>query len=198
MSPLQEIGILIIQTLGSIYLLIVMLRFLLQIARADFYNPMSQFAVKATNPALLPLRKIIPGVMGIDLASLVLALLLQYVVIQVSAFILGFGLINPLSVVIWGLVGTLALTVNIFFWSLIIMVVASWVAPQSGHPALLLVNQLVEPIMAPFRKIMPDMGGIDLSPIFAFLALNVAQVLVKYLAGAAGISDGVRYIVLGF
>ena len=198
MSPLQEIGILIIQTLGSIYLLIIMLRFLLQIARADFYNPMSQFAVKATNPALLPLRKIIPGVMGIDLASLVLALLLQYVVIQVSAFILGFGLINPLSVVIWGLVGTLALTVNIFFWSLIIMVIASWVAPQSGHPALLLVNQLVEPIMAPFRKIMPDMGGIDLSPIFAFLALNVAQVLVKYLAGAAGISDGVRYIVLGF
>ena len=198
MSPLQEIGILIIQTLGSIYLLIIMLRFLLQIARADFYNPMSQFAVKATNPALLPLRKIIPGVMGIDLASLVLALLLQYVVIQVSAFILGFGIINPLSVVIWGLVGTLALTVNIFFWSLIIMVIASWVAPQSGHPALLLVNQLVEPIMAPFRKIMPDMGGIDLSPIFAFLALNVAQVLVKYLAGAAGISDGVRYIVLGF
>jgi YggT family protein len=198
MSPLQEIGILIIQTLGSIYLLIVMLRFLLQIARADFYNPMSQFAVKATNPALLPLRKIIPGVMGIDLASLVLALLLQYGVIQVSAFILGFGLINPLSVVIWGLVGTLALTVNIFFWSLIIMVIASWVAPQSGHPALLLVNQLVEPIMAPFRKIMPDMGGIDLSPIFAFLALNVVQVLVKYLAGAAGISDGVRYIVMGF
>lgn len=197
MSPFQEIGLLIIQTLGSIYLLIVMLRFLLQIARADFYNPMSQFAVTATNPVLLPLRKVIPGLMGIDLASLVLALLLQYTVIQVSAFILGFGVINPLSVVIWGLVGTLALTVNIFFWSLIIMVIASWVAPQSSHPALLLVNQLVEPIMAPFRKIMPDMGGIDLSPIFAFLALNVVQILVKYLANAAGISDGVRYIVMG-
>jgi YggT family protein len=197
MSALQEIGILIIQTLGSIYLMVVMLRFLLQVARADFYNPISQFAVKATNPVLLPLRKAIPGVFGIDLASLVLALLLQYVVIQASAFVFGFGLLNPINVIMWACVGTLSLIANIFFWGLLIMVISSWIAPQGGHPALDLVNQLVQPVMAPFRKLMPDMGGIDISPIFAFLALNVVQVLIKYLAAAAGMSGNVRLMVMG-
>lgn len=105
MPALQEIGILVIQTLGSLYLLIVMLRFFLQLARADFYNPISQFAVKATNPVLIPVRKVIPGVFGIDMASLVLALALQYLVIQVSALIMGAGIINPVNILIWASLG---------------------------------------------------------------------------------------------
>lgn len=78
------------------------------------------------------------------------------------------------------------------------MVIASWLAPNSPNPALMLIHQLVEPIMAPFRKIMPDMGGIDISPIFAFLALNVVQVLIKHLANAAGMfSSGAHALVMG-
>lgn len=197
MGPLQEIGTLIIQTLGSLYLLIIMLRFLLQLARADFYNPVSQFAVKATNPLLIPIRRVIPGVFGIDLASLILALFLQFVVIELCAIIIGYSFINPLHVILWATIGVLSLTANIYFWCLLVMVISSWVAPQSTNPALMLVRQLVEPVMEPFRKIMPDMGGIDISPIFAFLVLNVIQVLIKHLAAAAGMSAAVRSLVLG-
>ena len=197
MGPLQEIGLLIIQTVGSLYLLIILLRFLLQLARADFYNPISQFAVKATNPLLIPLRRLIPGVFGIDLASLTLALLLQFVVIEASALILGFSFINPLTVIAWGAVGVISMIATIYFWALLAMVIASWVAPQGGHPALMLVRQVVEPIMAPFRKMLPDMGGIDISPIFAFLALNIVQVLIRHLAASVGISGGVKQLVMG-
>lgn len=197
MAPLQEIGTLIVQTLGSLYLLVIMLRFLLQLARADFYNPISQFIVKATNPLLIPIRRIVPGVMGIDLAGLLLALIVQFLIIEICALIIIGNIINPLYALMWAAIGLLALTANIFFWGLLIMVITSWIAPQSDNPALLLVRQLVEPVMAPFRKLLPDMGGIDISPIFAFLALNVVQVLIKYLAAAAGMGGVARQLVMG-
>jgi len=194
---MQEIGMLVIQTLGSMYLFIVVLRFMLQLARADFYNPISQFAIKATNPVLIPIRRVVPGMFGIDLASIALALIVHYAVIQLSALVLGAGIINPISVLIWALIGLLALTANLFFWGLLIMVICSWVAPQSQHPALMLLRQLVEPIMAPIRKIIPDMGGMDISPIFAFLALNVVQILIKALAQQAGMGGSISQLVIG-
>lgn len=197
MGPMVEIGTLIIQTLGSLYLLVVMLRFLFQLVRADFYNPLSQFVVKATNPLLIPLRKVVPGIYGIDVASLILALIVQYVAIQLTAFVFGFGVINPIHVLMWAAVGILSLTANIFFWGLLIMVIASWVAPQSYNPALLLVRQLVEPVCTPFRRLIPPMGGLDISIIFAFLALNVVQILIKYLAGMVGINNQISHLVLG-
>ena len=197
MGPFEEIGTLLIQTIGSLYLFVVILRFLLQLARADFYNPISQFAVKATNPVLIPLRRVVPGVFGIDIASLILGLILQFVVIEVTALIQGFAFINPLSVLVWALIGMFSMIVTIFFWGLLVVVIASWIAPHSSNPALLLVRQLMEPMMAPFRKMLPDMGGIDISPIFAFLVLNVVQVLIKHLATAAGMGPAVRSLVMG-
>lgn len=197
MEPLQEIGLLLLQTLGSFYLIIIVLRFLLQVSRADFYNPISQFAIKATNPLLIPLRRIIPGVFGIDMASILLAFITHYLVIQLSALLLGAGLINPLSVAAWSLIGLLSLTINLFFWGLIIMVVFSWIAPQSRHPALMLLMQILEPLLAPLRKLIPPMGGMDFTPIFAFLALNILQILVKSLAASAGIGANLSTIIIG-
>jgi len=187
MGALSEIGTYIVQTLASLYLLVIMLRFLFQLVRADFYNPISQFMVKATNPLLIPLRKAIPGLFGIDLASLVLALLVQWLAIQLVASFAGLGIVNPVLVITWGMVGLLSLTANIFFWGIIIMIIVSWVAPHSYHPALLLLRQLVEPVMAPFRRLIPPMGGLDLSPIFAFLVLNVVKILITHLAGAVSL-----------
>lgn len=197
MGALQEIGILIIQTLGSLYLFIVILRFLLQLARADFYNPISQFAVKATNPVLIPIRRAVPGVFGTDLASVVLALAVHYVVIQLGGFVLGTGVINPIYVLIWSAIGILGLMAELLFWGLLITIIVSWVAPHSNHPALSLLRQLIEPVMAPFRKLLPDMGGIDISPIFAFLVLNVVKILIGALAQKAGIGGNVAYLVIG-
>lgn len=187
MSTLNQILIYLLQTLGGLYLMVVLLRLLLQVARADFYNPVSQFVVKATNPLLLPLRKVIPGLLGVDFASIVLALLVAMVLGQLVLLIAGLGLINPLHLLAWSAVAVLAGTANLLFWALIVMVIASWVAPGSYNPALLLIRQLLAPVMAPFQRLLPPMGGLDLSPIFVLIALNiVSSFLIPSLARSLG------------
>jgi YggT family protein len=177
----SEIFSLIFDTVSSLYLMIILLRFIFQMSRADFYNPISQFVVKATNPLLIPLRRVIPSAGGIDTASIVLAVVFQALVICIKLLVLGGGLANPLFIVALSVVMILDMLLEIYFWSLIIMIISSWIAPGSGHPALVLINQIVEPIMQPFRKILPPMGGLDLSPIIAFLVIQVLEVVVKGL-----------------
>jgi len=178
MNGLDTAAIYILQTLGSLYLLIVLLRFVLQLVRADFYNPLSQFTVKATQPLLRPLRRIIPGFGGVDLASLVLAILVQLVMMGLT-MLLAYGTTgNPLQLLVWSLIGVTSLFLKIFFFALIISVILSWVAPGSYNPGAQLVNQLCEPLLAPFRKLLPNLGGLDISPIFAFIAINLIDMLV--------------------
>lgn len=194
MNPFADVAVLLISSLGTLYLTIIMLRFLFQVVRADFYNPLSQFIVRATNPLLLPLRKIIPGIGGLDLAALVLALLFHWIVIELLA-LAGFGVIvSPVNALVWAFIGTISLVLNIFFVSLLVMIIASWIAPMSSHPVLMLIHQLVEPAMAPFRKIIPPMGGLDITPIFAFLAIQVCRVFLNHFAGAVALPTK---IVLG-
>jgi len=188
MSGLVEALIYIIQTLGSLYLLIVLLRFILQLVRADFYNPLSQFTVKATQPLLKPLRRLIPSIAGLDTASLVLAVLVQLLLMVVTLSLMGF---NPISVIpqllVWSLIGVTSLFFKVFFFALIVSVILSWVAPGSSNPGAQLVNQLCEPLLAPFRKLLPNLGGLDLSPIFAFIALNlVDRFVIGNLAAMTG------------
>ncbi len=190
MTPFTQAGLLVINTLVGLYLLLVVLRFLLQLVRADFYNPISQFIVKATNPPLIPMRKIIPGFGGIDVASLVLALIVQAIAIALIMLIKGFQ--PPADVIIWAAIGVMSLFLKIYFWGLLITVIASWIAPSSYNPALILINQILEPAMRPIRKLMPDMGGIDLSPIMMFLAIQVLEVLlVRGLAISSGMPAGI-------
>ena len=191
MNSLNTAAIYLIQTLGSIYLLIVLLRFLLQLVRADFYNPLSQFIVRATKPLLMPLRRLIPGYGGLDFASLVLGIAIQLVMLILIILLMGYALPNILLLVSWAAIGVLALFVKIFFFALIISVILSWVAQGSYNPAVILINQLCEPILAPIRKILPALGGLDLSPIFAFIAIRLFDMLViANLAAAAGMPGG--------
>jgi len=181
-----DISLLIIDTLSSLYLLIILLRFLLQLSRADFYNPISQFVVKATNPLLIPLRRVIPGVGGIDIASLVLAILFQTLVLVLKLSVFGAGIASIPGLFVMSAVLVLGLILKIYFWSILIMIIGSWIAPGSGHPALLLINQICEPVMRPFRNILPPMGGLDLSPILVFLVIQVLSVIVSHLAQQVG------------
>ncbi|MEO1817125.1 YggT family protein [Pseudomonas sp.] len=191
MNSLNTAAIYLIQTLGSLYLLIVLLRFLLQLVRADFYNPLSQFIVRATKPLLMPLRRIIPGYGGLDFASLALGIAIQLVMLILIIMLMGYALPNILLLVGWAAIGVLALFVKIFFFALIISVILSWVAQGSYNPAVILINQLCEPILAPIRKILPALGGLDLSPIFAFIAIRLFDMLViANLAAAAGMPGG--------
>lgn len=179
MIGLNTAAIYILQTLGSLYLLIVLLRFILQLVRADFYNLLSQFIVRATKPLLNPLRRIIPGFGGIDLASLVLAILIQLVLMILILMLMGYGVGGfIMQLLIWSIIAVTSLFLKVFFFALIISVILSWVAPGSYNPGAQLVNQICEPLLMPFRKLLPNLGGLDLSPIFAFLALKLIDMLV--------------------
>lgn len=188
---LSQILITTLQIVSTFYLTIVLLRFLLQLAKADFYNPISQFVVKATNPPLKPLRKIIPGLGAIDGAALVLAILVQMLAFVLILMTLNNGIpaINPITLLAWSAITVLGLIVKIYFWSVIAVVVVSWIAPGSNHPAIQLVAQITEPVMRPVRKVMPSMGGLDLSPIVVFLILNILSVVINHMAAAAGLGS---------
>ncbi|NMT63285.1 YggT family protein [Marinobacter orientalis] len=188
---LADILITILLIASTFYLTIVLLRFLLQLARADFYNPITQFAVKATNPLLRPLRRFIPGWGGIDGAALVLAVIIQAITFFLILIALNGSIpsINPLTLLSWSILNVLDLIVKIYFWSVIAVVVVSWIAPQSNHPAIQLVAQITEPVMRPVRSVMPSLGGLDLSPIIVFLILNVISVVIEHMKIAAGMGS---------
>lgn len=174
MSVLADALIFLVQSLGSLYVLIVLLRFVLQLVRADFYNPLSQFTVKATQPLLKPLRRIIPGFGGVDLASLLLAVLVQIALYLIIGAISGANLlVVPGPLLVWSVIGITALFLKIFFFAMILSVILSWVAPHSHNPGALLANQICEPLLAPFRKLIPNLGGLDISPIFALLGIHL-------------------------
>ena len=177
MSGLNGAAIFVIQTLGSLYLLIVLLRFILQLVRANFYNPLCQFTVKATQPLLKPLRRVIPSLFGLDMSSLVLAIVVQMVIFAV-VLTLSYMSFNILGLLLWAIIGVTALFLKVFFFAMIISVILSWVAPGSVSPGAELVNQITEPALAPFRRFLPSMGGLDISPILAFMVIQLIQSFV--------------------
>ncbi|MGJ8688865.1 MAG: YggT family protein [Gammaproteobacteria bacterium] len=177
MGSLGSAGYLIVSSLGGLYILAVLLRFMLQVARADFYNPFTQAIVKVTDPTVRLFRRFIPGFRGFDFASLLLALVAQCIATTLLIYFSGYALPGIGLIVSWSSVGLLSFILNILFWSMIISIVSSFIAPFSRHPGLVLVRQLTEPVMEPLRRLLPSMGGLDFSPIFLFLALQIIRVI---------------------
>ncbi len=173
----------IINFVGSIYIGLVLLRFLCQLVRADYYNPISKTLVKLTNPLLVPFRKIIPGVGGIDWAALVLAFLLEVALIFIVQLVLG-SMFLSLKILPYALLQLIGLALNFYFYGMIILVIASFVAPNSHNPAISLLNQLIDPLLRPIRKALPAMGGLDFSPmVLMFVIYLFRQYFVPLLAG---------------
>ncbi|GAA3893365.1 YggT family protein [Halomonas cibimaris] len=189
-TQLGNAGLMLINTLIGIYLFILMLRFLLQASGADYYNPMSQSVVKITQPVVQPFQRFLGPVAGrFDLATLAAGAVLKILSIIAIFMIIGVG-IPPLGgVLIAGVAALLGAILKIYFFALIVMIILSWVAPNASHPGALLVMQLVEPIMAPVRRVIPPLGMIDLSPIVVFIGINLLDgLVVGALIRAAGIS----------
>lgn len=196
MYGLNTAAIYVVQTLGSLYLLIMLLRFVLQLVRADFYNPLCQFIVRATQPLLKPVRRIIPSLFGLDMSSLLLAIVIQMIIMALT-LLLAYGTTgNPLQLLVWSIIGATALFLKIFFFAMIISVILSWVAPQSHNPGAELVNQICEPALAPFRRILPNLGGLDISPILVFMVLKLLDMLViNNLAMSTGMPQVLRLLI---
>lgn len=170
-------GAFLVQTLFGLYIAAVMLRFLLAVSRADFYNPVSQFLVKVTNPPLLPLRRIIPSVKGIDLAALVLMLVLQAVELMLAGAIRGVGF-HPAGLTVLSLAELLSLLFQIYFFTILIQVILSWVSPGAHNPVIGLLYGINEPLLSRARRILPPIHGFDLSPIVVMIFLQLLAILL--------------------
>ena len=184
-SPLM----LVINTLFDLYILLVLLRFLLQMLRADFYNPVSQFIVKLTTYPLKILRRVIPSIGGQDTAAIVLCLVLIYAkfllmrLLSIPAVQIG-GVMAPLDgvsyagLLVFCVADLIALVLTVFLVAVIIQVIISWINPGQYNPVIGLVHKLSDPVLKPIRRLIPSLGGLDLSPLFATLALLVAKMLI--------------------
>ncbi len=189
---------LIVYTLMSVLLFFVVMRFLLQLVKADFYNPLSQAIVKGTQPLLRPFRKVIPGFWGIDFASLVLIIIIQVIASTLLLLTIGFSIssANPFVFMLWGLLGAATYITGILFVAMIITIIGSFIQQMHYHPLFMLASQIVEPFARPIRKIIPPIGGVlDISPIFVLLGIQIANMLINYAANALGV---IPKVVLGY
>ena len=175
---LSDAGGFLVRTIFGLYILAVMLRFLLQMVRADFYNPFCHVLVKVTNHPLLPLRRIMPGFLGIDMAAILLLLVLKTTELLIIQSLAGFSG-DIAGLIVMGIAQLLKLLVDIFFFSILIQVVLSWVNPAAMHnPVIGILNSLNEPLLRPARRMMPNMSGIDLSPLLVMVGLQLLTMLL--------------------
>ena len=169
----------LIELLFGLYILAVMLRLLLQLARANFYNPLSQFLVQITNPPLVPLRRVIPGLGGIDVASVVLLLSLQMLeLVLIAAITPGQGSLPIASLLVLSLARLLRLVIYIYLVSIFIQIILSWVRPGDHSTLTGLLYSLNDPLLAPARRLVPPISGLDLSPILVVVLLQLTLMLI--------------------
>jgi len=198
MEVIGSSAALIFSTIAGLYLFFVILRFLLQVARADFYNPISQSVFKVTDPMVQIFRSFIPGYKGIDFSSLILAFFVECIAIVGLKILYGLNIPSISFIITWGFLGVLNFIVTFYYYALIASIVMSFVMIFSGntnpHPILQLIWQITEPIMSPVRKIIPPMGTIDFSPIFIFLLIGLIRDIIY---NSFGVTENIALVVIG-
>ncbi len=187
-NPLNNGLLFLVETVFNLYIVIVMLRMLLQLRRAAYLNPVIQFLVKVTNPVLKPLQKILPGFRGLDLAAVALLLILEMVKLSIVAWIRIAEIPHIGGLALWAVGGLLSLLVNVYFYAILIQVILSWVAPSTQHPATELLYSLTEPLLGRARRIIPPLGGIDISPIPVMIVLQLFVIVLIQPMTNIGIS----------
>lgn len=175
---MQNALVFILHTLFDLYVLTFALRLLLQWAAVDKRNPLVQFILRITNPLVIPLRRLLPAIGRIDTATIVALLGLQ---VAGTALLVSLGCVGEPA--IWqilalAMLSVVKLALSVFTWSIILYVVLSWVSPGGYNPGAALVAAIVEPVLAPFRRVIPPIAGLDLSPLFALIALQALSMLV--------------------
>ena len=186
-SALTDIGVTIVQPLFSLAMLLIAVRFLAQLCGVSGYNPISMTLRRVTNVIVLPLSRLLPSGNRFSPGALLALILIQVVFIALMLGLVGqLDAFNVLQALIWSALGAAGLLVSIIFYSVIAMIVVSFLAPQSSHPAVEFIWELTEPVMAPLRQVLPPMGGLDFSPIILFIALNVVRVSLDHMAVAVG------------
>ncbi|MBS0286570.1 MAG: YggT family protein [Proteobacteria bacterium] len=192
MAPIQNASAFLVHSLFDIYIFILLLRFVLQYLRVDYYNPFTQFIVKATSPVIVPLRRMIPGFWGIDIATLVVIIALTSLKVSLVMFISLHKFPSPFGMALWSLGEIFNLTINLFFYSILLSVILSWVAPLTQSPIAPIVYKLTEPLMRPVRRIIPSIGGFDITPIPVMIGLQLLKILIADPLTHTGFQFGIR------
>jgi YggT family protein len=170
----------VIKTLAQLYLLLYLLRFWLPWVRADFRNPIAQAVLRFTSPVIVPIRRFVPPIGRLDSATVLATYVMQYVILFVLLKIVQQS--PPASTIaILTLIELCILSLNLFFFAILIRIILSWVAPHTYNPISAIAGTLAEPILRPFRRIVPSIGGIDISPIFAVVLLQAAVIYLQTL-----------------
>ncbi|MEL7310872.1 MAG: YggT family protein [Pseudomonadota bacterium] len=176
---LSDISDFLLRTLTGLILAVIMLRFLLQMVRANFRNPIAQAIVQLTSPLVVPVRRIIPSIGTIDAATLLVAYGVQVLLLAALMLLRGYGISGQLLIdAVFALAN---LTLTIFMVALLIGVVLSWVAQGSYNPAGALADELTRPVLTPIRRIIPPIAGFDLSPLFALMLIQICRIVLTHL-----------------
>ncbi|MBU0656952.1 MAG: YggT family protein [Gammaproteobacteria bacterium] len=178
MDALQNVGIFLVDTLFSLYIGAVLIRFLLASSRANFYNPLSQFLVKITNPVLVPMRRFIPAIGKLDTAAVVLALGLMVIKVFLLVSMQGSG-VDLVTVAVFSVIELLRTVIHIYIFALIIQAVLSWVGNSYGNPLADILHSLTDPLLRPIRNVVPTIGMVDLSPMVAILLLYIVLIVLR-------------------
>ena len=170
----------IVDALARLYLLVLLLRLFLPLMRADFQNPLAQAILKLTSPLVVPVRRVLPPLGRIDTATVVIAFGVQYLALFLIALIRP-GNPTIVELLVASAIGLVLLTLNLFFWLIIIRIIVSWVSAGGYNPAVAIVYVLTEPLLRPFRRLIPPLGGFDISPVFLLIALGALMRLMMGL-----------------
>lgn len=173
-----QAGVFLIQIIFGLYILAVLLRYLLARVRADFYNPLSQFIVKVTNPAIKPLRRFIPGYFGVDWPSIVLLFFIQAVEIILISLIVSGRIPAPMGLLVLTFAYLLKEVIYVYLFIILIQIVISWVNPGAYNPATVIMYQLSEPVLKPARRLIPSAGGFDFSPMIVIIGMQLLIILL--------------------
>jgi YggT family protein len=150
---------------------------MLAAVRADFYNPVSQFVVKVTNPVITPVRRIVPSIGKIDTSALLVMLALQMIVLALVALLRGAS-VSPLTLLVLSIAELVGLVLNVYLFAILILVIISWINPGTYNPVISLLHSLTEPVLAPCRRMLPPISGMDFSPILALIGIQLCKMLL--------------------
>ena len=170
--------IFVLKTFTHLYLLLLLLRFWLPVLRADFRNPVAQGILRITSPLVIPLRRFVPAIGRVDTATVLVAFTIEYLLILL---LLTLSRITPelLPIAITAIMDLAVLSLNMFFFVILIKIIMSWVAPNNYNPVTAMLTTISEPVLRPFRRILPPIGGIDISPIFAIVIIQAGIIILQ-------------------
>jgi len=177
-SNIASAIVFIVNAITSLYLLVLLLRFWMPWLRADFRNPLAQGILRFTSPVVIPVRRIVPSFGRLDTATVLVALVIQYLTVLLLLLIMG-RTAGIAAITLTAVVKLIVLSINLFVYAIFIRIILSWVAQGAYNPATAIIATLTEPVLRPFRRLIPPLGGFDISPIFAIILLLAATIVVN-------------------